>query len=122
MSYEHLCLIFGTTPSKCSCAVNWMLRKIVHELRNHPSARVKFPNRDKMGEYAAMVQRREPLVKDIIGFMDSIFFPAECTDDHIIQNSMYCGYDCDMMVNNMFAYGPDGNVIFAAINFPGSWA
>jgi hypothetical protein len=26
------------------------------------------------------------------------------------------------MVNNMFAYGPDGVVFFAAINFPGSWA
>jgi hypothetical protein len=35
---------------------------------------------------------------------------------------MYCGYDCDTMVNNVFAYGPDGKVFFAAINFPGSWA
>ena len=26
------------------------------------------------------------------------------------------------MVNNAFAYGPDGKVFFAAINFPGSWA
>jgi hypothetical protein len=26
------------------------------------------------------------------------------------------------MVNNVFAYGPDGKVVFAAINFPGSWA
>jgi hypothetical protein len=67
-----------------------------------------------MREYAAMVQLREPLVDDIIGFMDGVSFPAECT--------MYCGYDCDTMVNNVFAYGPDGKVFFAAINFPGSWA
>jgi hypothetical protein len=26
------------------------------------------------------------------------------------------------MVNNVFPYGPDGKVFFAAINFPGSWA
>jgi hypothetical protein len=26
------------------------------------------------------------------------------------------------MVNNVFAYGPDGKVLFTAINFPGSWA
>ncbi len=25
------------------------------------------------------------------------------------------------MVNNLFAYAPDGKVIFRAINFPGSW-
>jgi hypothetical protein len=75
-----------------------------------------------MREYAAMVQTREPLVDNIIGFMDGVSFPAECTDDCIAQNAMYCGYDCDMMVNNVFAYGPDGKVFFAAINFPGSWA
>jgi hypothetical protein len=67
-----------------SRAVNWMLRKIVNELRDHPSARVKFSNRDKMQEYATMVQRREPFVNNIIGFMDGVSFPAECTDDHII--------------------------------------
>ncbi len=26
------------------------------------------------------------------------------------------------MVNNVFAYGPDGKVFFAAVDFPGSWA
>ena len=25
------------------------------------------------------------------------------------------------MVNNVFAYGPDGKVFYAAVNFPGSW-
>ena len=75
-----------------------------------------------MTEYAAMVRLREPLVNDIIGFMEGVTFPAECSDDRIIQNLMYCGYDCDTMVNNVFAYGPVGRVFFAAINFPGSWA
>ena len=122
MTNKHLCLIFGTTPSVCSRAINWMLKKIVRALRDHPFARVKFPDREKMREYAAMVQLREPLVDDIIGFMDGVSFPAECTDDRFIQNAMYCGYDCDTTVNNVFAYGPDGKVFFAAINFPGSWA
>ena len=87
MNYKHLCLIFGLTPSVCSRAINWMLKKIVRNLRDHPFARVKFPDREKMREYAAMVQLREPLVDDIIGFMDGVSFPAECTDDRIIQNS-----------------------------------
>jgi hypothetical protein len=37
-------------------------------------------------------------------------------------NVCSCGYDCDTMVNNVFAYGPDGKVFFATVNFPGSWA
>jgi hypothetical protein len=97
-----------------------MLKKTVWALRAHPFARVQFPNIEKMREYAAMVQVREPLVDDIIGFMDGVSFPTKCTDDRIEQNAMYCGYDCDTTVNNLFAYGPDGKVFFVAINFPGS--
>ena len=71
---------------------------------------------------ADMVQLREPMVDDIIGVMDGVSFPVQCTDERLAQNAMYCGYDCDTMVNNVFAYGPDGKVFFAAVNFPGSWA
>ena len=58
MNYKHLCLIFGITPSVCSRAINWMLKKTVRALRAHPFARVQFPSREKMREYAAMVQER----------------------------------------------------------------
>ena len=62
------------------------------------------------------------MVDDILGFLDGVLFLVQCTDERIRQNAMYCGYNCDTMVNNVFAYGPDGKVFFAAINFPGSWA
>ncbi len=62
------------------------------------------------------------MVDDIISLLDGVSFPVQCTDKRIRQNAMYCGYDCDTMVNNMLAYGPDGKVLFAAVNFPGSWA
>jgi hypothetical protein len=122
MNYKHLCLIFGITPLVCSRGINRMLKKIVCALTDHPFAQVKFPDGDKMREYAAMVEVREPFVNDIIGFMDGVSFSTECTDELVEQNLMYCGYDCNTMVNNVFAYGPDGKVYFAAINFTGSWA
>ena len=96
-----------------------MLRKVVRMLRTHPFACVKFPNDEKMRVFADMVQEREPLANNVIGFMDGVSLSAECTDKRVEQNAFYCGYDCDMMVNNMFAYGPDGKVIFVAINFQG---
>jgi len=122
MTDKHLCLIFGITPSVCNRAINFMLRRIVRKLKTHPMARITFPNNQKMAEFAAMVQLREPLVNDIIGFMDGVSFSAQSTDERVEQNALYCGYDCDTTVNNVFAYGPDGKVFFAAINFPGSWA
>ncbi len=56
MTYKHLCMIFGLTPTVCSCAINWMLKKTVWALWGHPLARVKFPTREKMREYASLVQ------------------------------------------------------------------
>ena len=47
---------------------------------------------------------------------------TECTDECLTQNAYYCGYDCDTMVKNVFAYRPDCKVLLCAINFTGSWA
>ena len=99
-----------------------MLQLAVRRLADHPIAEVRFPCAEKMRRFARMVQAREPLVDDVIGFMDGVSIPAECTEERFEQNAFYCGYDCDTMVNNVFAYGPDGKVFFAAVNFPGSWA
>ena len=54
--------------------------------------------------------------------MDSVSFLMECTCKLVQQNAFYCRYDCDTMVKNVFAYGPDGKVFFAAVNFSESWA
>jgi hypothetical protein len=122
MHYKHLCLIFGLTPFVCRKAINWMLRRTVRLLNGHPFAKVKFLDDLKMREYVDMVQAREPLADDVIGFMDGVFFQTECTSKRVEQNAFYCGYDCNTMVNNVFAFGPDGKVFFAAVSFPGSWA
>ena len=122
MNSKHLCMIFGIVPSTCSKVVRAMLRLAVDRLAHDPIAAVRFPSPEKMREFARMVQVRAPIVDDIIGFMDGVSIPAECTDERMEQNAFYCGYDCDTMVNNVFAYGPDGKVFFAAVNFPGSWA
>jgi hypothetical protein len=52
-----------------------------------------------MREYADMVQLQEPKVDNIIGFMDGVSLFCECTDERIVQNAFYCGYDCDTTVN-----------------------
>jgi len=65
-----------------------------------------------MQQFASMVELREPSVTDVIGFMDGVSMTSECTNERITQNAYYCGYSCDIMVNNIIAYGPDGKVFF----------
>ena len=72
-----------------------MLKLVSKKLQHHPFNKVIFPDEKK--QFAAMIQSCEHLVDDIIGFMDGVVFGTECTDEKLMQNGMYCGYDCDTM-------------------------
>jgi len=72
--------------------------------------------------FASIVNNREHSINDDIGFMDVVSLATECTSERTTQNAFYSGYTCDTVINNVFAYGPDGKVSIAAINCPGSWA
>jgi hypothetical protein len=79
MTMKFLCMIFGITPSACSRTLRHMLKRIVKTLQMHLWSRVKFPDAEKMREYATMVHAREPSVDDVIGFMDGVSLSSECT-------------------------------------------
>ena len=64
MNHKHFCMIFGIVPGICD----------VRRLADNPITEVRFPSAEKMRRFAGMVQSREPLVDDIIGFMDGICF------------------------------------------------
>ncbi len=72
--------------------------------------------------FVEMISTREPTISNVIGFIDGLGLATEMTDERIEQNTYYCGYDCDMMVNNVLVFGPDGKAFFCAINYPGSWS
>jgi hypothetical protein len=95
-----------------------MLRRMVGLLNSNPFPKVKFPDNVKIREYADMIQAREPLADDVIGFMDGVSFSTECISKQVQQNAFYCGYDCDTMVNNVFAYGLDGKFFLPQLTFP----
>ena len=121
MQIKYICILFGCTPSVCSRVLRRLLKTIPRKLRNHDFSKVVFPDEEKMAEYATMIQLREPVAHDVIGFMDGVAVLSECTSETIEQNAMYSGYYSDTVVNNVIAYGADGKVFLCAINFPGSW-
>ena len=89
MNHKHFCLIFGITHGVCSKVIHAMLRLAVRRLADNPIAEVRFPSAEKMRRFSGMVQSREPLVDDVIGFMDGVLIPAECTDERFEQNAFY---------------------------------
>jgi hypothetical protein len=49
-------------------------------LRFHPLARIKFPDEQKMQQFAEMISLREPTISNIIGFMDGLGLATEMAD------------------------------------------
>jgi hypothetical protein len=66
---------------------NWDAEEGGSEVVQSSTCQIKFPDGARMREFAKMVQLRALLVNDIIGFMDSISFPAECTNKCVDQNA-----------------------------------
>jgi hypothetical protein len=118
MTITWLCLIFGITPSPCSCILKKNLHITVKRLRYHPLARISLPNEQKMRVYAEMIRMREPTIDNVISFMDGWGLATEMTSKRIEQNACYCGYDCDTMVNNVLVFGPS---IFLCNKLSGSF-
>jgi hypothetical protein len=77
MGYKHLCLIFGITPSTCSKIINKILLLVVYKLKRHPLAEVKFPDMEKMESFACQINEHEPIVNNVIGFLDGFSLQSE---------------------------------------------
>lgn len=121
MKTKHLCLIFGIIPSTANSIIVWMLKVVCKKLKNNEYAKVSFPDPEKMAEFASIIQLREPLVDNVIGFVDGLSLPVQCSDNECLQNAAYNGYSHDTCCNNVFAFSPEGKVIYSSFNYPGSW-
>jgi hypothetical protein len=73
-----------------------------------------------MQVYANMISLHEPTVQNIIGFMDGLGLVTKMTSKRLKQNTYCCGYDCDMMVNNVSVSGPDGKVFSVQLTSRGA--
>jgi len=118
---KHLCLMFGIVPSVCNDTINRMLIAIITALDKHPSARVRFPTAEEMKRLSELVTKREPTVRDVIGFLDGCHFKISCDSDEREQNKFYNGHYKDTTVNNVFLFCAEGLIRHAAYNQPGSW-
>jgi len=121
MRSKHLAVIFGVLPGNITETVKRLMKRTVKALRNYAEAKVSFPTVEIMRIYADMIQDREPTVDDVIGFLDGVSIPIQCSDYPEEQAMFYNGYHCDTMINNIFLFAPNGKITYSVFNAPGSW-
>jgi hypothetical protein len=85
------------------------------QLHFHPLARTMFPDVHNMQQFAEMISLCEPMILNVIVFVDGLGLMTEMTDKRLQQNAYYFGYDCDTMVNNVLVFGSDGKVFFVPL-------
>ena len=120
MTLSQLSLILSLS-SVASETIMHMLDLTCRILKRHHAAGIKFPTDAKMEHYSRLIQQREPTVTNVIGFIDGLSIPVECSEDVEEQAKFYNGYHHDTMINNVFAFVPTGKIEHASMNFPGSW-
>jgi hypothetical protein len=118
---KFLSLIFGIVPSIIHYEVIEMKQLIVKKLSVHPQGRIKWPTLEEKEYWSSLVNRREPMARNVIGFVDGLAIAVQCNESEEEQSIDYNGFNCDTRCNNVFAFSPLGKVFFALINGPGSW-
>jgi hypothetical protein len=93
-----------------------MMKRVIKGLRNHPQAKIRFPNNNEMEDYARLINIREPTIDDVIGFLDGVSIAVQCSDYPTMQNAYFNGYHQDTMVNNIFLFSPYGKILFGCFN------
>jgi hypothetical protein len=121
MQYKYISMIFGIVPSTVSSYINKMMQLICLKLKNNEAAKIIFPDEATKAIYANMIHQREPSVNNVIGFVDGLRLAARCGDTDEAQSVDYSGYSRDTACNNVFAFAPNGKIVYACINAPGSW-
>ncbi|KNE92026.1 hypothetical protein PSTG_14559 [Puccinia striiformis f. sp. tritici PST-78] len=52
---------------------------------------------------------------------DGLNLPILVSDDEDVQNAYYNGWTCSHYCSSILAFAPDGTIMFAILNAPGSW-
>jgi hypothetical protein len=116
-----LCLIFGTTPAVTALYRDFGLKILAEILPLVPEAKIAFPNPGEYESIAAVIALYEPMVKNVIGFLDGCNLKLVDLEDKMRQNGYYNGWEETVWVSNLFVFLPSGVICFAALNYPGSW-
>ncbi|KAG8711381.1 hypothetical protein FRC09_020637 [Ceratobasidium sp. 395] len=113
--------IFAVVPSSLNRYVHFAL-EILHELLPKlPECRFLWPTHQEMMESANWIQDRHPMIHGAFRFMDGLKLPCQTSDDPMEQNAMYNGWCRAHTVSNVIVFAPNGMIIDAVINAPGSW-
>ncbi|KDN40849.1 hypothetical protein RSAG8_07867, partial [Rhizoctonia solani AG-8 WAC10335] len=118
-------VIFAIIPSTVSRYVNFAMEIMLEMLRRIPQARIEWPDEQLMQKYSDVITNRHDdaeYLDGAFGFMDGLNLPVQTSFiDPKLQEAYFNGWLHAHVVGNVLVFAPDGTIIAARINTPGSW-
>lgn len=118
---RSLSLIFGTSPSRTSYYIRLGLAVLRRSISKSEYSKVHMPSKANMAIFSAVISTKYPALRGAFGMVDGLKLRVMEPGDSYDQNSYYNGWLCDTYISNLLVFVPDGAIVFAAVNFPGSW-
>ena len=123
-SQKQLEMLFGVTHTTISDMI-WAegLPRLLQALRHMEAARVTWPSPRQQRQNAALVEATYgpcPLPARVIGFVDGVRLPTTNASHSGVQGLFYSGFEKHTNINNCLVFDPNGRVIYALLNMPGS--
>jgi hypothetical protein len=81
---------------------------------------IKLPSSEMIEKYKRSITEQYPSLQHVALFGDGLKVLLERAGDDITQNRYYNGWTHDHYVSNVFVFAPDGTIVMAVLNCPGS--
>ncbi|CCO34818.1 hypothetical protein BN14_08926 [Rhizoctonia solani AG-1 IB] len=121
MNETSLQQMFALVPSVLSCYVEFALGILATVLKLIREARIAWPSPADMKQYSDLIHARHPTIKGAFGFIDGLSLPVSTSSDPEVEQATYNGWLHDHRITNVIVFAPDGCILSARVNAPGSW-
>ena len=118
---KSICLAFSIPPSTQSRTMRRAEFALHETLRQMKQAKIRWPSPEEMTRWAALVEAYEPLLKNVMGFIDGKNLRVQKPTNSDLQNAMYNGWLHATLITGVLCFGVDGTIMWGRHNCPGSW-
>jgi len=99
----------------------WSLNILDGVLGELTDARITWPSAGLMDSFSTLIESKYPRLRGAFGFVDGLKLPLQTAADQNLQSISYNGWLHSHKVSNVLTFAPDGSLLHALTNFPGSW-
>ena len=118
--YWVLSTTFGLVGTSCSDWLRFGKRIFVHVLASRQDSIVKLPDTVKVQQYMTAIETKHPALKKVAYTGDGLKILLQKAGDEQTQEAFYNGWKSGHYISNVFVFAPDGTIVMAMVNCPGS--